>query len=235
MVESLRSIKEPEEIAAIREAAVLADSAIDSLTAKLKPGVTEQDLAWRLERHMREAGSEAMPFEVIVAAGPNGAMAHHRPSTRPIDAGEPVIIDMGARVRHYCSDLTRTIYPGKADDRYRKIYGIVLKAQEAAIGGIRAGMTGVQADNLARSVIKAAGYAEMFGHGTGHGVGLNVHDNSPSLSPLAPPDPLADGMVFSIEPGIYVPGWGGVRIEDLAVMENGRVRLLSRAGKWRDK
>jgi Xaa-Pro aminopeptidase len=148
--------------------------------------------------------------------------------------GEPIVIDMGARFNNYSSDLTRTICIGKPDDTFHKIYDIVRHAQEVAINGIHAGINGAQADDLSRSIIKAAGYADMFGHGLGHGVGLAVHDFAPLLSPLASPDAITDGMVFSIEPGIYLPEWGGVRIEDLAVMENGKVKLLSHARKWHE-
>jgi len=231
LVENLRAVKDPEEIQKIAKAAEISDRAIDTVTAKLKPGTTERELSWELERFMRESGSGVMPFDIIVAAGPNGAMAHHSPSERPIAAGEPVVIDMGARFDHYCSDLTRTICLGKADAQFKKIYETVRLAQESAINGITAGLSGVQADALARNVIAQAGYGDKFGHGLGHGVGLNVHDTLPRLSPLATPDPLADGMVFSIEPGIYLSDWGGVRIEDLAVLENGKVKLLSHARK----
>jgi len=234
-VELLRGVKEPEEIENIQRAADMADAAFNSVTARLKPGVTEREIAWRLERHMREAGSGAMPFDVIVAAGPNGALPHHAPSDRPVAAGEPVVIDMGARYNYYCSDLTRTICLGKPDETFHKVYRIVQRAQEAAIIGTHAGMTGIEADDLARSIIKAEGYGDMFGHGLGHGVGLATHDTFPRLSPLATADPLLDGNVFSIEPGIYVPGWGGVRIEDLTMLEGGKVKLLSHAKKWHEQ
>ncbi len=234
-VEQLRGVKEPEEIEYIRRAAEIGDASFDSVTAKLKPGITELQLAWELEKSMREAGSQSMPFGIIIAAGPNAALPHHQPSDRPIAAGEPVVIDMGAKFRNYGSDLTRTICLGKPDKTFHKIYDIVRRAQEAAINGIHAGMNGIQADDLARSIINTAGYGDMFGHGLGHGVGLATHDPSPRLSPLASTEALADGMVFSIEPGIYLPEWGGVRIEDLAVMEKGKVKLLSHARKWHDK
>ncbi len=179
---------------------------------------------------MRENGSQSMPFEIIVGAGPNGALPHAQPSDHPISKGEPIVIDMGARFGGYGSDLTRTICLGKPDDTFKKIYGVVQKAQEAAITGIQTGMPAMQADSLARDIIKEAGYNDMFGHGLGHGVGLATHDPAPRLSPLSN-DVLADGMVFSIEPGIYLPEWGGVRIEDLTMLENGRVKLLSHAKK----
>lgn len=233
-VEILRSVKEPQEIEYIQRAADIGDAAFNTVTSKIQPGITELQLAWELEKYMRETGSQTMPFSIIVAAGLNAAMPHHQPTNRPIAAGEPVVIDMGARYKGYSSDLTRTICIGKPDNTFHKIYEIVRRAQEAAIDGIRAGMNGIQADNLSRSIIHDAGYGDMFGHGLGHGVGLAVHDPGPRLSPLAPPEPLIDGMVFSIEPGIYLPEWGGVRIEDLAVMENGKVKLLSHAIKWHD-
>ncbi|HEX9896569.1 MAG TPA: Xaa-Pro peptidase family protein [Dehalococcoidales bacterium] len=234
-VEKLRGVKEPEEIECIQRAAEIGDAAFDSVTARLKPGITELQLAWKLEKSMREAGSQSMPFGIIVAAGLNAALPHHQPTDRPIAAGEPVVIDMGAKFKNYGSDLTRTICLGKPDKTFYKIYDIVLRAQEAAIDGICAGMNGIQADSLARSIISTAGYGNVFGHGLGHGVGLATHDPAPRLSPLATTDALTDGMVFSIEPGIYLPEWGGIRIEDLAVMENGKVKLLSHARKWHDK
>jgi len=232
VVEKLRTIKEPGEIALIQVAADIADKAITDVTADLKPGVSELELAWQLEKTMRELGSQSLPFEIIVGAGPNGALPHAKPAADyHIKNGEPIVIDMGARYRGYSSDLTRTICIGAPDDTFKKIYGIVLKAQENAIRNITAGMSGVEADLLSREIIVAAGYDKMFGHGLGHGVGLATHDPAPHLSPLAPPDPLANGMVFSIEPGIYLPEWGGVRIEDLVTLENGKVKLLSRAKK----
>ena len=231
VVESLRAIKEPEEIACICQAAGIGDRAFEYVTDRLKIGMTEKEIAWALEKHMRENGSQRMPFEIIVGAGPNGAFPHAQLSDRPISLGEPIIIDMGAKFGGYSSDLTRTICLGKPDNTFIKIYGIVQKAQESAINGIKEGMSGVQADSLARDIIKAAGYDDMFGHGLGHGVGLVVHDPAPRLSSLSS-DVLANGMVFSIEPGIYLPEWGGVRIEDLAMLENGKVKLLSNAKKW---
>jgi Xaa-Pro aminopeptidase len=230
IVEILRSNKEPREIASIQKAAEIGDATFEYVTERLKIGMTEKEVAWALEKHMRENGSQAAPFEVIVGAGPNGALPHAQPSDRAIAANESIVIDMGASFEGYSSDLTRTICLGKPDDMFNKIYNIVLKAQQAAINGILEGMSGIRADALAREIIKEAGYDEMFGHGLGHGVGLDVHDPAPRLSYLSN-DVLANGMVFSIEPGIYLPGWGGVRIEDLAMLENGKVKLLSHAKK----
>ena len=230
VVERLRSIKEPEEIAFIQKAAEIGDRAFTYITDSLKIGMTEKEIAWALEKHMRENGSQSMLFEVIVGAGLNGALPHAQPSDHPIATHEPIVIDMGANFRGYSSDLTRTICLGKPDETFIKIYNIVLKAQEAVINGIGEGMSGIQADALARDIIKEAGYNDMFGHGLGHGVGLDTHDPAPRLSYLSN-DVLANGMVFSIEPGIYLPEWGGVRIEDLAMLENGKVKLLSHAKK----
>ena len=232
VVENLRTIKEPEEIAKIRKAAEISDRAFESVADNLKPGMTEKEIAWMLEKYMREAGSLSIPFEIIVGAGPNGALPHAQPSDRPIAEHEPIVIDMGANFEGYSSDLTRTICLGKPDATFVKIYSIVRKAQEAAINGIRQGISGIQADSLARDIIKEAGYNDMFGHGLGHGVGLATHDPAPRLSYLSN-DIMANGMVFSIEPGIYLPEWGGVRIEDLAMLENGKVKLLSHAKKMK--
>lgn len=228
LVAQLRAVKDAEEIALIEQAAGIADRAFWEVIARLRPGSTERQVAWDLEWTMREMGSQALPFEVIVASGPNGAMAHHQPADRPIGAGEPVVIDMGARVDGYCSDMTRTVCLGP-DETYREVYGVVLRAQAAAIAGIREGMSGQAADALARTVIVEAGHGTEFGHSLGHGVGLAMHEG-PRLGPGSV-DELQPGMVFSIEPGIYISGWGGVRIEDLAVVQDGRLRVLSGAPK----
>jgi Xaa-Pro aminopeptidase len=230
IVENLRAIKEPEELAFIRKAAEIGDRAFEYVADRIKPGMTEKEIAWALEKHMRENESQSMPFEIIVGAGPNGALPHAQPSDRPIAVQEPIVIDMGAKFGGYSSDLTRTICLGKPDKTFVKIYGIVRKAQEAAINSIATGMSGIKADSFARDIIREAGYADMFGHGLGHGVGLATHDPAPRLSYLSN-DVLANGMVFSIEPGIYLPEWGGVRIEDLAVLEEGKVKLISHAKK----
>jgi len=229
MVESLRAIKEEGEIEAIARAVGISDSAFEHIAQNIKAGISEKDVAWEIEKFMREHGSQSVPFDIIVASGPNTALPHARLSERVIQKGEPVLMDIGARVDGYASDLTRTICPGEPDDNFKKVYDTVLGAQLAAIELIKEGMTGEQADSLARTVIAEVGYAEAFGHALGHGVGLAAHE-SPRLGPGSG-DKLVSGMVFSIEPGIYLPGWGGVRIEDLAVMENGKLRVLSKARK----
>jgi len=229
IVEGVRAIKEPAEIEAIQAAVDLGDAAFAHFVERVEPGWTEKHAAWEIERYMREHGGEAAAFETIVAVGPWSAMPHAYPRDEALGEGRPVVIDMGVRLDGYCSDLTRTIILGEPDGEFRRIYDIVLGAQLAAIELIAAGVTGEQAHLLAERFIAEAGYGESFGHGLGHGVGLEVHEK-PRLG-RGSEDALVDGMVTSIEPGIYISGWGGVRIEDLAVMENGRLRVLSRAPK----
>jgi Xaa-Pro aminopeptidase len=229
LVESIRTIKELDELQLITDAVKLADAAFDHAKSVLRPGMTEKEVAWGLERFLREQGSEAVPFDIIVASGPNAALPHAKPSEQIILKNVPVIIDLGAQVNGYCSDLTRTFSMGDEDKTFSKIYDIVLGAQLTALATIGAGMNGDQADRLARTVIEQANYGDAFGHGLGHGVGLETHE-SPRLGPNSA-DLLVDGMVFTIEPGIYVAGWGGIRIEDTVVMENGKAKTLTRADK----
>jgi len=229
MIESLRSVKEEEELASIEKAAALADSAMRYIMAEIRPGMTEKEAAWEIEKYLRERDSEAVPFEIIVASGPNAALPHARPTQRPIATSEPIIIDLGARVDGYCSDISRTLCLGHRDDTFRRIHDLVLQAQGTAVARIEAAMTGAQADSLAREVIHNAGYGQAFGHGLGHGVGLAVHEE-PRIGPNSTAV-VADGMVFTVEPGIYISGWGGVRIEDTVLIEKGKVRALTRAPK----
>ena len=229
IVEDLRCIKEPAEIALIERAVAVSDAAIEYIRGNARPGATELQVAWEIEKHMREHGSEAVPFEVIVAAGKNAALPHHRPSDYIVPEGEPIVIDIGAKCEGYASDLTRTICLGKEDNRFRNIYDIVLKAQLSAEQQIVAGMTGSAADAIARDIISAAGYGSYYGHGLGHGVGLVIHEK-PHVG-VTSKDILADGMIFTVEPGIYLPDWGGVRIEDTVVMEHGKIRVLSASKK----
>lgn len=229
LVENLRAVKEPGEIQAIRRAVALADEVLEAILPTLRPGMTEKEVAWRLESAMRERGAEKVSFDLIVASGPNGAKPHAVTSDRPLGKGEPIVIDMGCVVDGYCSDLTRTIVLGEPDGRFRDLYDLVLRAQRAAEEGIRPGMTGREADALAREVIDAAGYKEEFGHSLGHGVGLEVHE-LPRLSALAE-EPLQEGMVFTVEPGVYIPGWGGIRIEDMAVLQRDGVEVLTACTK----
>jgi len=232
LVESLRAVKEPEEIGLITRAVEIADKAFEDVEGNIKAGMTEKEIAWELEKAVREQGSQAVPFDIIVASGPNAALPHHKPSERKIKTQEPIVIDMGAKVGGYCSDLSRTVYlniPPYKEDIYNRVYDTVLGAQLAAIAMIREGMTGEEADHLPRLMIQDAGFGDAFGHALGHGVGLAAHE-MPRVGPNSK-DILTEGMVFSVEPGIYLSGWGGVRIEDLVVMENGKTRVLSKAKK----
>ncbi len=229
MVEKLRAVKNEEELALLQKAVDIADQAFERVAPTIEPGVTEQEVAWELEKAMRELGAESVAFDIIVGAGPNGALPHHRADETVIKNGDAVVIDMGARYLGYCSDLTRTLVVGEPDEIFTRVYETVLTAQLSAEESLRSGMTGEEADAIAREIIEKAGYTENFGHSLGHGVGLEVHEH-PRVGQRSG-DPLTDGMVFSVEPGIYLSGWGGVRIEDMVVLENGRARVMSGAHK----
>ena len=225
----LRTVKDEEELRLLARAVEIADQAFEEVAPSIEPGVTEEEVAWELEKDMRERGADAIAFDIIVGAGPNGALPHHRAGDKVIQRGEAVVIDMGARYQGYCSDLTRTLIMGEPDETFRKVYDTVLRAQLLSEETVEPGMTGAECDAIARDVIAEAGYGDNFGHSLGHGVGLAVHE-LPRVGPNAE-DVLEDGMVFTIEPGIYLSGWGGVRIEDMVVLDNGRARVLSKATK----
>ncbi len=229
LVEEMRVVKEPEELAVIRRAAALTDEAFAHFVHTLEPGMTEKQGAWIIESYMREHGADKVAFDLIVASGPNGGLPHAVPGDRKIERGEPIVVDIGCRINYYNSDLTRTICLGEPDEQFKKIYGIVLKAQEAAEKKIKAGVKGKRADAFARNVIDKAGYGDQFGHSLGHGVGLQVHE-LPRASRLSK-DTYRPNMTLTIEPGIYLPGWGGVRIEDLAVIREDGLEILSQASK----
>ncbi len=231
LIAPLRAVKDAAELAAVRAAVALTDEALASVLPQIRPGMTELDVAWRIESAMRTHGAEGVAFELIVAGGPNAARPHARAGQRPLQAGEPIVIDIGARVGGYCADLTRTVCLGRPTDeaRFWEVYNTVLAAQTAAEAAIRPGMTGKEGDAVARDLIAAAGYGEHFGHGLGHGVGLAVHEE-PRLSRLAE-EPLPAGALVTVEPGIYLPGWGGVRIEDLVLVTDNGVEVLSQAPK----
>jgi Xaa-Pro aminopeptidase len=228
-LDRIRWQKRPEEVGAIRRAAAVADAAFADVLPLIRPGAVERDVAVELELRMRRRGAERMAFDIIVASGPRAALPHGLPSDRAIGAGECVTVDFGAVVEGYCSDCTRTVVTAPATDRHREIYGIVLRAQSSALSGLRPGMTGREADALARSVIADAGYGDRFGHSLGHGVGLAVHEG-PTLSPREEAV-LEPGVVVTVEPGIYVPGWGGVRIEDLVVITEAGIENLTGSPK----
>lgn len=232
LVAALRAVKDAQELECIIRAVALGDEALAFALDRLEPGWTELRLAWELERYMREHGSGAIPFDIIVAAGPRSSLPHAQPTDRAIGAGEPIVIDMGARIGGYCSDMTRSICLGPPDDTFKRIFDLVLAAQLIAEATVEVGMTGEQADALARRVIQEGGHGDHFGHGLGHGVGLEIHE-PPRLGPRSE-DVLADGTVFTIEPGIYLPEWGGIRIEDMVVMQEGRPQVLTGSPKTQD-
>ncbi|MCL6581793.1 MAG: Xaa-Pro peptidase family protein [Firmicutes bacterium] len=229
VVERVREIKEEDEIALIRAAADIADRALGEVIHLIRPGIAERDIALEVEYRMRKLGADGAAFPTIVASGPRAALPHGRASDKTLAAGELVTVDMGAVVRGYCSDLTRTFIIGPLGAEEERVYRLVLEAQEKALAAIRPGMTGREADAVARDVIVAAGHGEHFGHGLGHAVGLAVHE-SPRLSPTSD-RVLEAGHVVTVEPGVYVSGWGGVRIEDLVVLRAGEVEVLSRFPK----
>ncbi len=229
MCNQLRAVKDANEIELLVQAINFADQAIETVGATLKPGVTEREISWDLEKTMRELGADGISFNTIVASGPNGAKAHHKPTDRRLEIGDGVVIDMGALYQGYCSDITRTFVIGKVSPEFRKIYDIVLSAQETAEATASAGMSGTDVDGLARQVIESAGYGNEFGHSLGHGIGIAVHE-LPGVGPNSA-NTIENGMVFSVEPGIYIEGWGGVRIEDLVLMENNHPRVLTKAHK----
>ena len=212
VVESLRQVKDDGELTAIRAAGSLAAEALASVLPGIRAGDREIDVAARLESALRERGSVWHPFQTIVASGPRAALPHARATDRQLNRGELVLIDFGAQVGGYCSDITRTVGIGRLDDRQRAVYELVREAQQRACGGLRAGMTGREGDALAREVISARGYGEAFGHSLGHGLGLEVHE-APRLAATAEAK-LPVGTVVTVEPGIYLAGWGGVRLED---------------------
>ncbi len=229
IVEDLRAYKDADELASLQRAIDIGDQAYEHVLAVMEAGLAETDIALAVETAVRHLGGSGVSFDTIVAGGPWAAMPHASPRDEPLAPGETVVIDMGAIYNGYCSDLTRTTTIGPGGDRFREIYEVVFAAQQNAIERVESGMPGSEAHNLAHEVISAAGYGEQFGHGLGHGVGLEVHEK-PYLG-MTSEDVLEEGMVFTIEPGIYIPGWGGVRIEDIVVLKNGRAQVLSHATK----
>ena len=229
LVENQRIIKDKEELSTLQLAIDAADQAMDQVCPLITPGMTEREIAWKMEIAMRGFGADAISFDTIVAAGPNGAMAHHQPSDYVIKQSDPIVIDMGAKVGGYCSDLSRSIAVGEPDETFNKIYDTVLGAQLTAINTVQIGMTGEETDNLSRDVISEAGYGDNFGHSLGHGVGLAIHEN-PHVGPRSP-DVLELNTVFTVEPGIYLSGWGGIRIEDIVILREDGAIPLSKAKK----
>ncbi|MFD2611862.1 M24 family metallopeptidase [Paenibacillus gansuensis] len=229
LVEELRMIKDEHELQVMQDAAALADRTFEHILTFIKPGMTELEVALEMEFFMRRNGATSTSFETIVASGERSALPHGVASPRVIQGNEFVKFDFGALYKDYCSDLTRTIVLGKAEAKHKEIYDIVLEAQLHALEHIRPGMTGREADALTRDIITRYGYGEYFGHGTGHGLGMEIHE-APRLS-LNGSTVLKPGMTVTVEPGIYLPGFGGVRIEDdIVITENG-IKILTQASK----
>ncbi len=215
-VDSLRVIKTEEELSYLAKAEEIGDRAFAKLLPLLKPGMTELEAAAELEYLMKKEGAEDLSFNTIVASGLNSSMPHAIPSDKKMEEGDLVTFDFGCKYKGYCSDMTRTVVLGKASEKQKEIYNVVLKAQLASLDALRAGVSGSSVDKVARDIITEAGYGEYFGHGLGHSVGLFIHEN-PRLSPTDDTI-LQPGTIETVEPGIYVPGFGGVRIEDMVVV-----------------
>lgn len=225
IVGPLRRLKDDGEIRSIRLAIARAEESFRELKQSIKPGVTERELAFRLDMLMKEKGSRKVAFDTIVASGPNGAMPHATVTNRKIKNGDFVTFDFGAEADGYFSDITRTICLGRPSPRQREIHALVSVAQAAAMESVRPGISCKSVDSAAREIIDEAGYAKNFGHGTGHGVGLMVHER-PTVSYLSK-DCVEEGMVFTVEPGVYIPGWGGVRIEDMVFVTEKKPKVLT--------
>ena len=225
MVENLRLTKDESEIDILRKALSLAESVFTRIKSTIKPGMTEKQLAWAMEKEMREAGAQALSFPTIVASGPNSALPHAIPSDRKLKTGEPILFDWGAKLDGYCSDISRTVIMGAPDEKFKKVFSTVRDAQKMATDAIKPGISSKAVDKIARDHIDKSGFKGKFGHGLGHGTGLAIHEH-PRLSPLKN-TPLKTNMVFTVEPGIYIPGWGGIRLENMAVVRDDGVEVLN--------
>ncbi len=221
MLRDLRLCKTSEELRYIRQAQQLTDDGFEHILDYIRPGRTEREIALELEFFMRRRGAQAVAFDFIVVSGVNSSLPHGVPTDKPVEAGDFVTMDFGAVVDGWHSDMTRTVAVGHAGEDMQRVYEVVLKAQLRCLQTLRAGLPCVEGDAAARDIIAAAGYGDYFGHGTGHGVGLEIHEQ-PRLSPAAAGQVLSPGQVVTVEPGVYLPGKYGVRIEDMVVItENG--------------
>ncbi|MCH5186382.1 MAG: aminopeptidase P family protein [Oscillospiraceae bacterium] len=229
IISRARRIKTGEEIGLIRTAQEIGDAAFTHILDFLKPGISEKSVALELEYFMKKNGAQGLSFETIAASGIRSAMPHGAASDKIIEKGDFLTLDFGCVYKGYCSDMTRTVVIGTASERQREIYNIVLKAQEAALSAIAAGKRCADTDAAARDIIKAHGYGEYFGHGLGHSVGIEIHE-LPSFSPKSE-DILENGHVITVEPGIYIENFGGVRIEDLIVVSDGKAMNLTHSPK----
>ena len=217
------------ELKIIEETISISDNAFNSVSKKISEGMTEKEIAWEIEKKMRDLGAESLSFDTIVASGLNGSKPHHSPTDKKVKLNEAITIDMGAKYKGYCSDLTRTIFIGNPDDKFKKIYNVVLRSQLIAMETAREEMTGEEIDKISRDIISKENFGEYFGHSLGHGVGLEIHEN-PGVGPNSKNRIMA-GMIYTIEPGIYIDGWGGIRIEDMVLMTDNGNKLLSHAEK----
>jgi Xaa-Pro aminopeptidase len=229
LVRDLRLQKDEHEIRCIRRAASITDKCMAQICSEIKPGITERDVAIRIRRFFEDAGAEGESFPCIVASGPNAALPHHEVSRRKLKSGDVVLIDLGCIVGGYCSDMTRTVYLGSVSDEEKEIYNIVLESQKKGLKAVEPGILAKQVDAIVRDYISKCGYGDAFGHNTGHGVGISVHE-FPSIGRTSSAV-LKEGMVITIEPGIYIPGFTGVRIEDLVLVTGDGGRRLSKSTK----
>lgn len=232
VVDRMRLVKDRSELEAMERASDLMTEILDRVIAGLKPGATEKEIAWKIEGLVREAGADGLSFPSIVASGPNAALPHAVPTERKIRAREPIIFDVGARIDGYCSDMTRTVFLGEPAPRFKRIYRIVRQAQLSALREIRPGIESTRVDAAARDRIREAGFGDYFGHSLGHGVGLAVHEG-PRVG-RENPVRLEKGMVVTVEPGIYLPGKGGVRLEEMVVVEERGPRILTKSKHFYD-
>ena len=229
-LDSLRQVKSQEELACIRRAMEIGDEAFEYILTYIRPGISELDVAAALENCMRQKGSQRPSFDTIVASGKRGSLPHGTATEKLINVGEFVTMDYGAVYKGYHSDMTRTVCMGRADEKQRHVYSTVLKAQELGVSLVQPGASGKEVDRLVRQQIAEAGYGRYFGHGLGHSVGLEIHEE-PRLSPSSTCEALAENMLVTVEPGIYIPDWGGVRIEDTVVVNEGGCEILTHSPK----
>lgn len=230
-LDDLRMVKDNSELTALTQAVKIADQAFTSILPYIKPGRTENEIAMELEYTMKRLGATKAAFDIIVASGIRSALPHGRPTDKIIQSGDFVTMDFGAVYNGYHSDITRTVVIGKASEKQRTIYDLVLRAQLAGITAVKPAKSGSEVDKVARQIIAEAGYGNYFGHGLGHGIGLVIHED-PRLSPTAPSDlKLQPGMTITVEPGVYLPDWGGVRIEDSVVVTAAGCDVLTSSSK----
>ena len=229
LVEEFRAIKSSDEIALIKKAFEITNAAFERVAPTIAAGQTEAEIAWRIHKAFIELGAEGPAFPTIVAAGTNAARPHHEPGETIISGGQPIVIDMGAKYHGYCADLTRTVWVGEPDEQLKAVYPVVAAAVEQVFERLSSGVKGSEMDTVARDYIDQHGFGEAFTHGLGHGVGLRVHE-APSFSKKSE-DILAPGNIVTIEPGVYLPEWGGVRVEDVVLMTEDGFEILTTASK----